>query len=168
MKECSKIFVSLPFLFILWPKSKRSLFWFKKKNMRFFTSLRMTMWIFGTASVKIERVFQNFVNLPYPCHPEAEGSLFWLEKKGRDSSLRSEWRFGFLEQSQEKLRVFQNSSKFTFPCHSEAVRSKDLVFWFFDLKRKLRDSSYGCRMTVWIFRIVSLLACFMLKFKSKE
>jgi hypothetical protein len=34
------------------------------------------------------------------------------------------------------LRVFQNFCKLTFLCHLEAVKPKDLLFWFFDLKRK--------------------------------
>jgi hypothetical protein len=59
--------------------------------------------------------------------------------------------------------IFTNS--LTFDRHTEYPKSKESLFLKIEKDKRFFA---GCRMTVWIFGTVFLLACFMLKFKSNE
>ena len=111
------------------------LIWKEKK--RFFASLRMTMLVFGTASLATEwQMRLSFSDVYYSifsCHPEAVSRrisflIFWLEKKGRDSSLRSEWQYGLLEQSLYHSWLFTPSNIFSFS--SSKLSTWKMIFSF--------------------------------------
>ena len=111
LRGCSKIFVSLPSSRHPEDASPKDLlFWFFEKllkNRRFFAGCRMT-----------NKVIVNMLLLSLSSWGrKAEGSpllIFYLKRKIGDSSLRSEWRCGFLEHSSQGINFFLLNS-WTYP-----------------------------------------------------